>query len=239
MSWNRNCVPTFIQSEGAGSIPILAKPLGILGGTFDPIHYGHLRPALEVRERLGLSEVRVMPAARPSHRADPQAPIRERLAMVRLAVMDFPGLTVDERELHREGPSYTVTTLESLRAELGPVTPLCLLIGADAFAGFNTWHRWQEIPALAHLVVLRRPDSTVTADPASWPEWARPRVALSAKELATDPAGRVIFIDVSPQTISATDLRRRIAQGKAITGLVPPAVERHIHQHALYRNPPP
>ena len=157
--------------------------------------------------------------------------------MVRLAVKDFPGLTVDERELHREGPSYTVTTLESLRAELGPVAPLCLLVGADAFAGFDTWHRWQEIPALAHLVVLRRPDSTVTAEPASWPEWARSRAARAAKELAAVPAGRVIFVDVSPQNISATDLRRRVAQGETLAGLVPPAVEHHIHQHTLYRNP--
>ncbi len=213
--------------------------IGILGGTFDPIHYGHLRPAVEVRERLGLSEVRVIPAARPPHRAEPLAPVHERLAMVCLAVKDFPGLVVDERELHRDGPSYTVTTLESLRAELGPVVPVCLLVGADAFAGFNTWHRWQAIPALAHLVVLRRPDSTVTAEPVSWPEWARPRAARAAKDLATAPAGRVLFVDVSPQGISATDLRRRVAQGETIAGLVPPAVERHIHQHALYRNPPP
>lgn len=215
-----------------------ALAVGVLGGTFDPIHYGHLRPADEAREKLGLSEVRVIPAARPPHRAEPFAPARERLAMTRLAVKDFSGLAVDERELHREGPSYTVTTLESLRAELGPVAPLCLLLGADAFAGFNTWHRWQEIPALAHLVVMRRLDSAVTADPASWPEWARPRVARTAQELATVPAGRVIFVDVSPQNISATDLRRRVAQGETIAGLVPPAVEHHIHQHSLYRKQP-
>lgn len=158
--------------------------------------------------------------------------------MARLAAAETPGFTVDDRELRREGPSYTVTTLESLRAELSPAVPLCLLIGADAFAGFNTWHRWQEIPALAHLAVMRRPDSAVTADPASWPDWARPRVARTAKELATAPAGRVIFVDVSPQNISATDLRRRVAQGESIAGLVPPAVEHHIHQHSLYRKLP-
>lgn len=210
--------------------------IGVLGGTFDPIHYGHLRPADEAREKLGLSEVRLIPAARPPHRAEPLAPARERLAMARLAAKDFPGLVVDERELHRDGPSYTVTTLESLRAEQGPAVPVCLLLGADAFAGFSTWHRWQEIPALAHLIVLRRPESAVTADPASWPEWARHRVARVAKELVTAPAGRVIFADVSPQDISATDLRRRVAQDETIAGLVPPAVEHHILQHRLYRS---
>lgn len=210
--------------------------IGILGGTFDPIHYGHLRPAAEVRGALGLSEIRVIPAARPPHRGEPLASAENRLIMARLAAAETPGFTVDDRELRRAGPSYTVLTLEELRRVLGANTPLCLLVGADAFAGFTTWHRWQEIPALAHLVVLRRPDSAVTADPATWPEWARARAARTARELATAPAGRVMFVDTGPQDISATAVRRHVARGESIAGLVPPAVEHHILQHRLYRN---
>jgi len=211
------------------------QPIGILGGTFDPIHYGHLRPADEAREALGLSEVRLIPAARPPHRVEPVARAGDRLAMTHLAAGEYPGMRVDEREFHRDGPSYTVTTLESLRAELGPEIPLCLLIGADAFAGFTTWHRWQDITALVHLVVLPRPDSAVSSDPASWPAWARARAVRSAPELIRQPAGKVFYFNTSLQEISATDIRERIARGETISGLVPPAIERHIHQHRLYR----
>ena len=157
--------------------------------------------------------------------------------MARLAADETPGFTVDDRELRRTGLSYTVLTLEELRRAMGANIPLCLLIGADALAGFTTWHRWQEIPSLAHLVVLRRPDSDVSADPATWPAWARPRAARVANDLTASPAGRVIFVEVSPQDISATAVRQRVARGESIAGLVPPAVEHHIHQHTLYRNP--
>jgi nicotinate-nucleotide adenylyltransferase len=212
--------------------------IGILGGTFDPIHYGHLRPAAEARAALGLSEVRLIPAARPPHRAQSSVPAGERLALAQLAAREQPGFTVDDRELRRAGPSYTVLTLEELRRECGDTAPICLIIGADAFAGFDTWHRWPEILALAHLVVMSRPDSAATADPASWPAWARPRAARSSAELAASPAGRVMYVEVRPQRISATDIRRRVARGESIDGLVPPAVGRHIHQHGLYRSPP-
>lgn len=210
--------------------------IGILGGTFDPIHYGHLRPAAEAREKLGLSEVRLIPAARPPHRDEPTASAQDRLIMARQAAEETPGFTVDDRELRRAGLSYTVLTLEELRRAMGANTPLCLLIGADALAGFTTWHRWQEIPSLAHLVVLRRPDSAVTADPATWPAWARPRAARVANDLTASPAGRVIFVEASPQDISATAVRQRVARGESIAGLVPPAVEHHILQHRLYRS---
>jgi len=213
-------------------------PLGILGGTFDPIHYGHLRPAAEAQTVLGLSGLRLIPAARPPHRDPPVASASDRLAMARLAVEEFPGMTVDERECHREGLSYTVVTLESLRAELGADVPLCLLVGADAFSGFTSWHRWQAIPAMAHLAVLRRPDSAVAREPATWPEWARARAAENVDDLAREPAGKVFFVNVKPQTVSATDVRRRVARHEPIAGLVPPAVEHHIHQHQLYRSTP-
>ena len=138
--------------------------IGIFGGTFDPIHYGHLRPAQEAMQKLALAELRFVPAAQPPHRPPPLASAAQRLAMIELAIRDLPGFRADDRELQRGGLSYTVLTLESLRAELGN-TPLCLLVGADQFRNFETWHRWQEIPDLVHLVVLNRPGTAAGALP--------------------------------------------------------------------------
>jgi nicotinate-nucleotide adenylyltransferase len=212
----------------------LALILGIFGGTFDPIHHGHLRAAREVYERLKLSELRFIPAAQPPHRRQPQATAEHRFAMARLAIESEPGFATDDRELKRGGPSYTVLTLESLRAELGAAVPLCLLIGADAFLEFETWHRWREIPALAHLVVMRRPGSPATRDPATWPAWARERACHKSGELAKAPAGRVLFVDISPQDISATRIREAIARGAPVADQLPEAVERYIRRHGLY-----
>ena len=130
--------------------------LGILGGTFDPVHWGHVELAREVRAALGLSAVRFVPAGDPPHRAAPVATAAHRLEMVELAIEGFEGLEVDAREIARSGRSYTVLTLEDLRAE-APERPLALIVGADAFAGLPTWHRWTELFALAHLVVVARP----------------------------------------------------------------------------------
>jgi nicotinate-nucleotide adenylyltransferase len=154
--------------------------------------------------------------------------------MVRLAIENEPGFVADDRELRRGGPSYTVLTLESLRAELGAAVPLCLLIGADAFLEFDTWHRWQEIPVLAHLVVMRRPGSPATPDPATWPAWARARACREASELAKAPAGRVLFVDITPQDISATRLREAIARGAPVTDQLPDTVAQFIRRHGLY-----
>lgn len=203
--------------------------IGILGGTFDPIHYGHLRPAQEAYEKLGLTELRLVPAAQPPHRAAPQAGPAQRLAMVELAVRGLSGWRVDNRELLRAGPSYTVQTLESLRAEF-PATPLCLLIGADQFGSFETWHRWRELPDLAHIVVLSRPGVA----PASWPEWAKGRECKDLRVLHQAPAGRLAFLPVSPQDISATGIRAAIARGESVAGLLPEAVLEYIQVNHIY-----
>lgn len=209
-----------------------ARRLGLLGGTFDPIHYGHLRPAREAVERLGLAELRLMPAFAPPLRAAPVASPAARLRMVELAIRDLPGLRVDDRELRRGGPSYTVLSLQELRAELG-TTPLCLLIGTDQLRGFERWYHWQEIPRLAHLVVLERPGVAA----GDWPEWVRARRAAEPAELHREPAGKLVFLAVSPQDISSTVIRARLARGESIAGLVPEAVREYIHAHAIYGPP--
>jgi nicotinate-nucleotide adenylyltransferase len=203
--------------------------VGILGGTFDPIHYGHLRPAQEAFALLPLAELRFVPASAPPLRPSPHASAGQRIAMLRLAIADHPGLVVDDRELRRAGPSYTVDTLESLRAELG-ATPLCLLIGMDQFHSFERWHRWREILELAHVVVFNRPG----AEAGTLPEWARSRQTADFAALSHAPAGRLVFLGVQPQDISATRIRAARARGESIAGLVPEAVREYIEVHNLY-----
>lgn len=208
--------------------------IGILGGTFDPIHYGHLRPAQEALRALDLAEVRLVPAANPPHRPPPVATAAQRLRMAELAVAEFPGLRVDDRELRRGGTSYTVLTLEEMRREAG-ARPLCLLLGTDAFEGIGTWHRWRELPELAHLVVLTRPGWT-WPEPGALPAWARARLARAPGELAKDAAGRIYFQAVTPQDISATRLRDAIARGEPVDGMLPPAVLEYLRANRIYRN---
>ena len=200
----------------------------LLGGTFDPIHYGHLRPAWEAMEALGCAALHVIPSAQPPHRPAPVASAAQRLRMVELAVAEFPGFRADDRELRRGGPSYTVLTLESLRAEYGP-QPLCLLLGMDAFSGFESWHRWQDILDLAHLVVLTRPGWTTDGRAA----WAQERYGDKAM-LSRSAAGHVFFLSVDPQNISATQLRTAFAQGGTVRGLLPEAVREFICQNKIY-----
>ncbi len=140
----------------------MIRALGIVGGTFDPIHYGHLRLAAEVMKALGLPEVRMIPAGVPPHRAPPVASAADRMAMTELGCAEFPGLIADGREIARPGPSYTVVTLQSLHAE-DPTLPLALIIGSDAFAGLAGWHKWEQLFTLAHLVVVQRPGEAAAA----------------------------------------------------------------------------
>jgi nicotinate-nucleotide adenylyltransferase len=208
--------------------------IGILGGTFDPIHYGHLRPAQEVLRALDLAEVRIVPAANPPHRRPPLASAEQRLRMAELAVAEFPGLRVDDREIKRGGPSYTVLTLESLRVEFG-ARPLCLLLGMDAFEGLETWHQWQRLPELAHFVVMTRPGwSLPSAD--VLPAWARGRLAHAAGDLAQASAGKIYYQTVTPQDISATRIRKAIAHSEPVDGLLPPAVLDYLRANRLYLN---
>ncbi len=218
------------------------EPVALLGGTFDPVHYGHLRFADDVRRALALPEVRLVPARDPPHREGPAASAADRLAMLRLGAAEFPGLAVDERELARAGKSYTVLTLEDLRREF-PARPLLLLVGADAFRGLPTWHRWRELFALSHVVVVARPGVALEADlPAPLAAEWRTRRTTDPEALRSSPAGAIYEARVSPQPISATAIRAQLARGPAgrrdVAGLLPPAVLTYIDQHRLYPPPP-
>jgi nicotinate-nucleotide adenylyltransferase len=207
--------------------------IGVLGGTFDPIHYGHLRPAREVYRRLNLDVLRLVPAATPPHRGAPIASAQQRLRMVELAVPEFPGFIADDREIRRGGISYTVPTLESLRAEIG-AAPLCLLIGSDGFAGLPTWHRWERLFELAHIVVMQRPGSPL---PALLPAWAAARACRTPQEVAGRPAGGILIVPVTLQDVSATGLRAAIARGETPSpDALPRAVWEYIRRLGLYRS---
>jgi len=210
------------------------KPLGILGGTFDPIHYGHLRPAQEVLRALDLAEIRVIPAANPPHRRPPVATAEQRLRMVELALAGVPGFTVDDREFKRGEPSYTVLTLESLRREFGD-RPLCLLMGLDAFEGIETWHQWQRLPELAHFIVMTRPGWEFPAGE-RLPPWARDRLVREASKLTQASAGKIYFQTVTPQDISATRIREALARGEPVEAWLPSAVLVYIRANRVYVN---
>lgn len=208
--------------------------IGLLGGTFDPIHYGHLRPASEVQRRLGLSTLRLVPAATPPHRRAPVATPSQRLHMVELAIAEFPGFTVDDREIRRGGVSYTVPTLETVRAEIGAAS-LCLLLGSDTFVSLPTWHLWERLFALAHVVVMERP-GTPSAAVQTLP-WVSGRVAGDLSEVARIPAGRVLFVPVAPVDVSATRLRATIARGETPgADELPGVVWTYINDNRLYRS---
>lgn len=212
-----------------------ARRIGLLGGTFNPVHIGHLRAALEVVEFLRLDELRLVPSARPPHRETPQVSAEQRLAMVALAVADEPALSVDDRELRRDKPSYTVDTLESLRAELAADDQVFLLLGWDAFCGLPSWHRWQELLDHCHLLVLQRPDADSEA-----PEALRDLLAarsVSDPLVLAGPGGQISFIWQNPLAISATQIRQLLAVGRSVRFLLPDAVLAYIHAHGLYRAP--
>lgn len=211
-------------------------PLGVFGGTFDPVHYGHLRLAEEAADRLGLARVRWLPAGQPPHRDGPQAVAADRLAMVRLAVDDNPRFEVDAAEVEAAAPSYTVVTLERLRALHGAARPLVLLLGTDAFSALPTWHRWSELLALAHVAVAHRAGAPPHPDqlPA---ELVREFVARHSDDpgvLRETPAGRVLVFPMTPLAISATDIRGKRAAGQSVRYLLPPAVLDYIDRNGLY-----
>lgn len=213
-------------------------PVGILGGTFDPIHLGHLRLAEEVAQTLRLSEVRFVPSGTPPHRAAPRTPTAHRLAMVRLAASGNALFKVDEREVRRAGPAYTFDTLTEIRAEAGADLPLVLLVGADAFLDFAAWHRWHEVFGLAHIAVAHRPGFPVERWREAMPQpLAREYAArLMRQPLAVHlaPAGGIVVIPFTALDISATAIRELVRTGGSPRYLLPDPVLDYIRTEALY-----
>jgi nicotinate-nucleotide adenylyltransferase len=206
----------------------------IFGGTFDPVHYGHLRAASEVGEKLAASDFRLLPAGQPPHRDQTGAEAYHRLAMLELAVAPYPDLTVDEREVRRGGPSYMVDTLGSFRAEAGG-RPLILCLGQDAANHLSAWHRWREILDLAHLVVMKRPRSRPKYD-GEVADLLQARRVRQPQALMDAPCGRVAHLGVTQLAISSTDIRHQVAAGRDPRFLLPTAVLAYIRKHGLYGN---
>lgn len=214
-------------------------PIGILGGTFDPIHCGHLRLAQEALEQCGLSTVRFIPSGTPPHRDAPHASAEHRLAMTRLALQGNPAFLLDEREIHLSNPCYTVDTLSSLRSELGLQQPLCLLLGGDAFLQLHTWHDWKKLFALAHIVVMQRAGAPPLGNAMSKANTAlqaeyQARLAPAPRALHEAPAGAILVIDMPALEISATGIRERCMAGNSIRYLLPDTVAHYILTHKLY-----
>jgi len=208
------------------------EPLAYVGGTFDPVHYGHLRCADEAREKLGLKNLYLLPAGTPPHRACPQTSTRQRLDMLKLAQTEFPALKIDERETRREGPSYMVETLQELRAEF-PQQPLALLIGQDAANLLHTWFHWQQLFSLAHIVILTRPSIKMEyrQDVA---EQIQQRLHVDPQKLLRSQAGGVLQLEVASIDVSATNIKKLISQGRSLRSMMPPAVINYINENRLY-----
>lgn len=208
--------------------------IGILGGTFDPVHIGHLRVALELYQSLPLDEIRFIPCGQPPHRETPQASANQRLAMLRMAIQDQQGFCIDERELQRQGPSYMVDTLSSLRDEF-PDVPLCLIVGLDVFGEFDKWHRWLEIPTLAHIVIVHRPGSDLE-DEGQVFEILQERQVKEPSVLLKQVAGAILLWPVRQLDISSTDIRLLIDKHKSPRYLLPERVYSYIQSEGLYQS---
>jgi nicotinate-nucleotide adenylyltransferase len=205
--------------------------IGIFGGTFDPVHYGHLRAMVEVREHFNLREVRLIPNKTPPHRLEPFATSKMRLEMLHLATDSLPDVVIDTRELNREGLSYMVDTLRSLRHDF-PERPLLLFVGSDAFNGLTNWHRWPELFDFAHIVVMTRPGHSVQLQN----EFFQARQIFEAVDLARYEAGKLFFHPITQLEISATAIRKMIAEKRDPRFLLPDNVLDYIHSHHLYQN---
>lgn len=210
--------------------------IGIFGGTFDPIHFGHLRPALDVFEMLALDELRFIPSHIPPHRDQPGRSTEARAEMVALAIRDQPGFVLDTCELERDRPSWTVETLALMRSRYGDQRPLLLLMGSDAFDGLPGWHQWERLLQLAHIVVMSRPGDFPGSDRFP-PGYVAGHMAQTAADLRKHPAGSILRVPVTQLDISATRIRQALAQGKSVRYLLPEPLIDHIHCRHLYSKP--
>lgn len=207
----------------------------LFGGTFDPIHYGHLRPVEALAAEVGLSRVTLLPNHVPPHRPQPEANAQQRLKMVELAIAGNPLFAVDDRELHRTTPSYTIETLEAIRKERGAELPLAFIIGQDSLLSLHKWHRWQSLLETCHLLVLARPGYNDRMDTQELQQWLEQHRVTDATQLSLKPQGYIYLADTPQLEISATEIRQRRHQGLNCDDLLPRSVQRYIELQGLYR----
>jgi len=211
----------------------VTKPIGILGGTFDPVHNGHLRLALETCETLGLEEVKLIPPGTPPHRNTPVTSARHRFRMLELGTEEVPNLTADDRELRRTGKSFTIDTLRDIRKELIN-DPLCLIMGMDAFQSINSWHEWSLLLDYAHIVIVDRPGTGIDLKEQEVAELYRQYATEDHRIILQDPAGSIIKIENPMLDISSSRIRNLISAHRDISYLVPEKVMAYIKQKQLY-----
>lgn len=208
--------------------------IGLLGGTFNPIHLGHLHLAQQALLRLQLSQVRFIPSAVPALKQSPTVRGEHRAAMVKLAIQDQPQFVLDHRELQRGGVSYSVDTLRSLRQELGAQIPLIWLMGSDAYANIQRWHEWSCLLDLCHIAVIQRPTNACPLSPEAQALLQQHQVQQISL-LHHTPHGHILLLDIAAPNISSTNIRQRISQQQTIQQLVPQAVADYIQENKLYQ----
>ena len=210
----------------------LDEPLALFGGTFDPVHYGHLRCADEARQKLGLNKLYLLPAGSPVHRTSPRATSEQRLEMLQLAQVEFPNLAIDSRELTRSGPSYMVDTLREVRS-LFPQRSVCLLIGQDAANRLHSWHEWEQLFSLANIVVLSRPGESEEYRH-DLTRKIHNRLVTEVHDLAHAAADCVLQLQVSPVDISSTSIQSMMRLGRSPKSMMPDSVLNYIEENRLY-----
>jgi nicotinate-nucleotide adenylyltransferase len=214
-------------------------PIGVLGGTFDPVHVGHLRLAEEIADLCKLAVVRFVPSAIPPHRATPKVTASDRLEMTRLAIADNPRFILDDCELKRTGPSYSFDTLSELRRTVGETRPICLIVGADAFLDIATWHRWRDLFSLAHLAVAHRPgfpvDSWGQRMPQPLAREYEARRLMQPLAIHWTPAGGIATVATTALDIAATRIREGLQAGRSQRYLIPDSVLDYIDSRGLYK----
>jgi len=208
-------------------------PIGLFGGTFDPIHFAHLTIAEQLIDILELQCMQFIPNKNPMYRDKPIANAKHRLAMTRIATAAYPQFIVNDVEINRPGPTYSIDTLIAIREQI-PKQPLCLLIGEDVFASMNQWHDWKKIPDMAHLIIINRPGVTRPYNREIQP-LIDERETHDIHALASQPGGKIMRHLIDPLTISATDVRKKLKAAEDVSREVPEAVLHYIEQHHLYR----
>lgn len=207
----------------------------LFGGTFDPVHYGHLKPVEALANLIGLSQVIIMPNNVPPHRPQPEASSLQRKTMIQRAIADKPLFRLDERELQRDTPSWSSQTIQAWREEQGPARPLAFIIGQDSLLSFPTWHRYETILDHCHLLVCRRPGYPQQMSDEASQQWLEQHLTHRIDDLHALPAGKIFLAETPWLNISATLIRERLSRGEACDDLLPESVLDYIKQQGLYR----